>query len=257
MARAIPSPDDGDLLFVNEAMEHVIENCGAQLRAANSELLEARLCLQEASTRLISAQEEERRRISRELHDDTAQALAGIKLRLHDALCSEGRRVARIEECLVAVDQVIAQVRALAVNLRPPALDDLGLADATQWALDQHAKAAGWRAHLRAGPLPTRVPGDVQTACFRIAQEALANAARHAEAKNVEVLLQFAECNLELCVADDGKGFDYGRYRAARSRRDHFGLDSMTERASLAGGRLEVESSVGRGTRIRAMFPLH
>ena len=155
------------------------------------------------------------------------------------------------------VDKVVLQVRALASNLRPAALDDLGLAEAMEWALDQHAKAAGWRARMTTGPLPARVPDDVQTACFRIAQEALTNAARHAEAKNVEVLLQSAECNLELCVADDGKGFDYGLYRSPRLRREHFGLASMTERASLAGGRLEVESFVGKGTRIRAMLPLY
>ncbi len=248
--------DDTNVLFLNEALEHVIESRAAELRAANAELVEARLRLQEVSARLISAQEEERRRISRELHDDTGQALAAIKLRLEDALHNESRRVASIEECLRIVDQAVIRVRAMAVNLRPPMLDDLGLADAMQWALDQHAKSAGWQVRIRADSLPDQVPGDVQTACFRIAQEALTNAERHAEAHNVLLALQVADRHLELRVEDDGKGFDYGVYRSPQSRRQHFGLASMMERASLVGGRLEVESTRGSGTRIRARFPM-
>ena len=113
MARAYPTHDDGEALFLNEAMEHVIENCGAQLRAANSELLEAKLRLQQVSARLVSAQEEERRRIARELDGETGQLLAAIEERLQDALGSESRRVARIEECLLMIEQAAIQIRAL------------------------------------------------------------------------------------------------------------------------------------------------
>ena len=113
MARAYTNHDDGESLFLNEAMEHVIENCGAQLRAANTELLEAKLRLQQVSARLESAQEEERRRISRELDGETGLLLAAIRERLQDALCSESGRIARIEECLLMVGQAVIQIRAL------------------------------------------------------------------------------------------------------------------------------------------------
>ena len=124
MGRALARHEDADAQFLNEAMQHVIENCGAQLRVANTELLAARLCLQEVSARLLSAKDEERRRISRELDGGTVQLLAAIQLRLLDALCSEDQRVARIGECLRILDQAVVQIRALAATPRPPAPDD-------------------------------------------------------------------------------------------------------------------------------------
>ena len=125
MGQAIHSQDDErDVLFVNELLEHVIENRVSEVQAANVELAEAKVRLREVSERLISAQEEERRRISRELQDETGKAVAGLKVRLHDALSSEGRRVARIRECLAIVEHVVLRIRALAPNLHPPGLED-------------------------------------------------------------------------------------------------------------------------------------
>jgi len=243
-----------ELSRVNRALEDIVAERTRDLRAANAELVAAKGRLQDLSTRLISAQEDERRRISRELHDETGQALTGIRLRLKDAMGHDGHR-ARLEECVAIVDQAVAHIRNLAVSLRPPMLDDLGLADALEWALDQQAKAAGWRSSLEADTTPVIDP-DVQTACFRIGQEALTNAARHAEASEVHVMLRVGSGRLELDVVDNGRGFDLEEFISPQERRKHFGLVSMNERAVLVGGSVEIDSVPGQGTRVRAVFPL-
>jgi PAS domain S-box-containing protein len=243
------------LAQANSSLEERVGQRTAELTAANADLAEAKARLQGLSARLITAQEEERKRIARELHDETGQALTGIKLRLKDALRGDSAS-RQIEECLAIVDQAVVHIRGLAVNLRPPMLDDLGLADALEWALDQQAKAAGWRASLEAHDYDERLAPDIETACFRIGQEALTNAARHAQASVVRVELRVAHGQLELVVADDGTGFDENDFATPEERRKHFGLVSMRERAMLAGGSLEVDSGHGKGTRIHARFPL-
>lgn len=223
---------------------------------ASAELAEAKGRLQELSARLISAQEDERRHIARELHDETGQSLTLIRLQLADLAKRGAMDAGESAECVQLVDRAAAHIRALSLSLRPPMLDDLGLVDALEWVLDQQARAAGWKSSLHADGVGERYPQEVETACFRIGQEALTNAARYAQATQVDVSLEQAGRNLELTVADNGRGFDLARYRTPEERKKHFGLVSMEERAGLAGGRLEIDTAPGRGTRLRAVFPI-
>jgi len=244
-----------ELHRLNASLEHIVADRTSELRESNAGLLDAKQRLEQLSLRFITAQEDERRRIARELHEEIGQALGAIRLRVGIALRDDADRRRPLEESATIADDAIGRIRSLAVNLRPPMLDDLGLADALQWALSQQSKAAGWKASMRADELPQRLPEDVETACFRIGQEALSNVVRHAHAKSVEVTLENGGEELRLTVADDGDGFDIERFRRPEERRRHVGLIAMSERASLAGGRLDIESAPGEGTRVVATFP--
>jgi len=244
-----------ELHRLNASLEHIVADRTSELRESNAGLLDAKQRLEQLSLRFITAQEDERRRIARELHEEIGQALGAIRLRVGIALRDDADRRRPLEESATIADDAIGRIRSLAVNLRPPMLDDLGLADALQWALSQQSKAAGWKASMRADELPQRLPEDVETACFRIGQEALSNIVRHAHAKSVEVTLENGGEELRLTVADDGDGFDIERFRRPEERRRHVGLIAMSERASLAGGRLDIESAPGEGTRVVATFP--
>lgn len=247
---------DDELQRLNRSLEAQVRDRTAALRSANDDLLDAKLRLADLSSQLISAQEKERAHIARELHDETGQSLTVIRMHLMDLRRGGQGAMERLPDCIAVVDTAIAQIRGMALNLRPTMLDDLGLADALQWALDQQAKAAGWRTDLQVDELLVELPADLQTACFRIGQEALTNAARHAAATEVKLGLRMIGGELELTVADNGMGFDLERYRSPEERKKHFGLMSMSERASLAGGSFDIETAPGAGTRICARFPV-
>jgi signal transduction histidine kinase len=140
--------------------------------------------------------------------------------------------------------------------LRPIILDDLGLDAALEWMLEQQASVAGWTATYEGDVDEQRFAGDVETACFRIAQEALTNAARYAQASKVRVSLKREGDELLLEVTDDGQGFDLAHYRSPEERSKHFGLMAMEQRASLVGAQLAIESEPGRGTQVKARFPV-
>lgn len=247
---------DEELQELNRSLEAMVRERTAELRHANSDLLEAKHRLHDLSAQLIAAQEQERRRIAHELHGDTAQALTVIRMHLTDAMRGADGAAERVPECIRVVDSAIGNIRRMALSLRPTMLDDLGLVDALQWALEQQAKRAGWKCSLDMQELDRELPADVKTACFRIAQEALANAAEHAGATEMKLDLKIDSDQLQLTVADNGAGFDLARYQSPQERKKHFGLFSMTERASLVGGRLDVDTAPGQGTRIRATLPL-
>ena len=206
------------------------------------------------SGRLVTAQEEERRHIARELHDEIGQLLTLVKINLESF--REPARLAGapsgVEACVQNVDRAIQQARALAFDLRPAILDHLGLHAALRWFVDQIPEG-GPKAHLvvEEGEGKTLSP-DVKTTAFRIAQEAITNVLRHARARNVWVILASRPSNLELSVRDDGLGFDLGPLR--RSPAASFGLSSMEERVRLVGGQFEIRTSPGAGTEVRARF---
>jgi len=157
---------------------------------------------------------------------------------------------------MALVDGAIARMRDLAQDLRPPLLDESGLEASLSWYVEREAKRAGLAFRLSLAHLEQRPPIAVETTCFRIAQEALTNVIRHAQARSVEVELSEATGTLQLVVRDDGHGFDVAAARRRAAQGASQGLLSMQERVALAGGDLEIDSAPGRGTAIRARLPL-
>lgn len=215
--------------------------------------------LQQLSRRLLNVQETERRNLARELHDEIGQVLTVAKIHLQSvALLPEASRIAgRIKEPVALLDRLLAQVRSLSLDLRPPLLDDLGLVPALHWLLQQaEVRATAPRVHLATDPDLVRFDPTLETACFRIAQEALTNALRHARAQSVHLMLGVQDGTLRLRVRDDGVGFDAASARSRAERGGSLGLLGMHERALLAGGSLTLLSAPGRGTEVEAVFPL-
>jgi PAS domain S-box-containing protein len=226
-------------------------------KRAEEELKGSRGRLLALSRRLIEAQEAERRHIARELHDEIGQELTALKINLQAAHRpgDDAEVASRLGDSMSIVERAIQQVRDMSLALRPSLLDDLGLVAALRWFVDHQAQRSGFEARLEAEPARISVSPDVEIGCYRVVQEALNNVARHAQAHNVRVEVALREGELRLLIQDDGVGFDVEAARERASGGASMGLLSMTERARLLGGQLKVESSPGRGTEIRAVFP--
>lgn len=206
----------------------------------------------------LEIQEAERRRLSRALHDEVGQLLTATKLTLQAAQRARSTRTAcaLLREGLGLLDQCIGQVRSLSLELRPSLLDDLGLPAALRWYLGKQAERAGFTVRFE-GPLSdARLPQDVETACYRVIQEAVTNVARHARARSVTVTLSIADGGLEAVVRDDGVGFNVRDARARASAGASLGLLAMEERVSLLGGQIQLDSAPGQGTRLWTRIPL-
>jgi PAS domain S-box-containing protein len=213
--------------------------------------------LQLLSRRLFEVQEEERRHLARELHDEIGQNLTAAKLNLKIVAPEVPPAiVGRLEDSIQILDHLLVQVRQISLDLRPPLLDELGLVPALRWLADQQAQRAGMRVTFTANVESLAMDPTTRTACFRVAQEAITNAIRHARASTVTVELRATPDRVWLVVHDDGVGFDKGTTQQRAAQGSSVGLLSMNERASLLGGELKVSSTPGRGTEIRAWFPL-
>lgn len=225
-----------------------------------TERKQAQDALQMFSRQLIEAQEEERRRIARELHDQIGQVLTAVKMNLHtiQRVSEGGEALTHIKDNIEAVDEALRLVRDLSVDLRPPLLDDLGLVTALRWYIDRYAKRSGVVADLviEMKDQNERFSRELETACFRIAQEALTNVVRHARASCVLVRLVKEKHSLFLSVKDDGVGFDPESLRKRAPRAATLGLLGMQERAHAAGGTVEIDSRASKGTEIRLRLPL-
>ena len=210
-------------------------------------------------SQVLKAQESERLRIARELHDDTAQALIGVSRRL-DMLASTNADVPpeivqRLDELREQTDSILAGVRRFSQDLRPPVLDDLGLLPALKWLLIALEEQDGIGANTRILGEPRRLPRDAELALFRIAQEALNNVRKHAQASAVELLLDFRNGNIKMTVADNGAGFELPPATDDLAVSGKLGLIGMQERARLLGGTLDMESKPGEGTKVVVTVP--
>jgi len=203
----------------------------------------------ESLRRVVAAQEVERRRLARELHDETGQALTSILLGLK-ALEDRvgGEAVAELRELVVATLQ---DVRRLAVELRPKVLDDFGLVPALERLTATFAEQTGMDVRFETGLGEARLPEEIETALYRIVQESLTNIVKHAQASAVSVVLTRRPDAVTAVVEDDGTGFD-----VANVREDGFGLEGMRERVRLLGGKMHIESSESSGTTLVAEVPL-
>jgi len=219
-------------------------------------LVEKQSKLTEMSSRVIAAQEDERRRLSRELHDDAGQNLTNILLGLKRLETLQSLDEVR-EKLPVLRDQMAAALdgmRSLAWRLRPSVLDDLGLAAAVRSAVAEFETVSPTKVRMDVAALEARIPGDTEIVLYRVFQEALTNIARHSGAKTARVVARRDEHVLRLSVEDDGEGFD----PSTTSQGEHgVGLFGMAERLALIGGVLTVDSRPGQGTTIVAEIPLN
>ncbi len=218
----------------------------------------ARARLQKISHRLVEVQEAERRRIARELHDEVGQALTAVKINLQAAIQHQldaAVIAGRLHDSIAVVERALQQVRNISLDLRPSLLDDLGLVAALRWYLDNQAQRAGLTARFSATPADLRLPADVETACYRVAQEAITNVIRHAHATQIEVGLRSTGHGARLVIRDDGVGFDVAAALERASHGESLGLLGLQERAAMAGGRVDIVSVPGTGTEVRAWFP--
>jgi len=208
--------------------------------------------------KVMTIQEDERRRIARELHDETGQALTSLLVGLKVI-----ERAPTLEQaCLLSanlrqvVGETIDSVRNLALELRPSMLDDLGLVPALARYVQSCPSRFGLQADFAApGMEELRLPPEVETTLYRIAQEALTNVARHAKATHASVLLERRQGAVVMVIEDNGQGFDVTKALSAARQQERFGLYGMAERAALSGCRLEVESKPGVGTTISVEVP--
>ncbi len=203
------------------------------------------------SSAALNAQEEERARVARDLHDEVNQALTGLLLRLEAAReKAPPELAAELAEIRALANQAMQELLSLARQLRPTALDDLGLRAALAGHVSDLDRQGALDADFEAEGALGDLPENVQLVVYRVAQEALSNAVRHAEAGRVDVRLGRAGDTVTLAVADDGRGFAFDRIGTG------LGIGGMRERALLVGGDLQVESRPGEGTRVRLSVPI-
>lgn len=225
----------------------------AELQQRYEEGVRARQELQELSARLVSAQEEERRSISRELHDEVGQSLSALLMEAGNAaarVSPDSTEVRRHVESIKRLAEASVQViRNMSLLLRPSMLDDLGLVPALEWQAREVSKRTGLRVKVTADENASELPDEHKTCIYRVVQEALHNCARHAQARSATVEVQHQPTQIVLSVEDDGRGFDARRVRG-------LGLVGMEERVHHLGGTLRVQSRPGSGTTIAVVLPL-
>jgi PAS domain S-box-containing protein len=223
------------------------------------EVLAGRKQLQVLSQRLIEAQETERRRVSRDLHDEAGQSLTALKISLElmqaDLRADSEKPHQSLQEAVTLANETLEQIRLLAQGLRPPELDVVGLNPTLEDYCHDFAEHARLSIEYAGTELPA-LPDDVTICFYRVLQEALTNVAKHAQANHVWVALRCDADTLSLSVEDDGQGFDVPSEVSVARQPRGIGLVGMRERLELLGGRLEIKSQPGRGTRLVAYAPL-
>ncbi len=207
----------------------------------------------ETVRRVVDAQELERSRLARELHDETGQALTSILLGLQairgaDSEFETDRAVAEVRELIV---QALQDVRRLAVELRPSALDDFGLSPAVERLAGTFEERTGIHTALESSLRGGRLPAEIETVLYRVVQEALTNVVKHAGAERVSIVITQGDDGIRVVVEDDGRGF-----RPEEIHEDALGVVGMRERVALVGGTLDLESAPGAGTALVAYIPL-
>jgi len=249
-------PDTSELLVsIGQQIGIAVENVRLYEELRQKEELRRQLL-----ERVIAVQEDERKRIARELHDETSQALTSLIVRLQalEQLGSLTEVQTYLSDLKAEAARTLDNVHDLALELRPSVLDDLGLVAGLRHYCRDYEQKFRVPVDLQVvGIGSQRLPPPVETALYRIVQEALTNSARHAQAQTVSVLLEKRGSSVVVVVEDDGQGFDVAEVMGSPLRRSHLGLYGMQERASLLGGTVTIESSPGTGTAVFVEIPLN
>ncbi|MEJ2560704.1 MAG: sensor histidine kinase, partial [Anaerolineae bacterium] len=242
----------------NEALEEMVEERTRELSALYEQLQGREAVCKRLLGKVLTAQEEERARLARELHDIIGQSLTAIIMTttavensLPTTFVSGKEKLSNVRNIAV---QALQDLRHLIFDLRPEVLDDLGLAMALHSQVKKHLEPAGIQAQLRATGLKDQLPAEVETAVFRVVQEAITNIARHSQASQATISLTKKDSRLIVRVEDNGVGFDPDQ--AMNGRRQAWGLHGMEERITLLGGKFYVGSKPGHGTLVLAEVPL-
>jgi signal transduction histidine kinase len=224
-----------------------------ELEQRYQEVLKTQQELAELSARLVSAQEEERRSISRELHDEVGQSLSALLMEAGNAAAHVAPDDAHVRQHVDSIKKLaeasVNIIRNMTLLLRPSMLDDFGLVPALEWQAREVSKRTGIRVQVAAADSTGELPDALKTCIYRVVQEALHNCARHAQARSVRVVVRQEESRIVLSVEDDGRGFDARRVRG-------LGLVGMEERVRHLGGAFHVRSTPGAGTKVDVELPL-
>ncbi len=227
-----------------------------------TELRESETHLRHLSSRLMSAQEQERKRIARELHDGLGQSLTSIKFKVESFLQEIGRSTLKakaksLQDVIPIIQQCVRESHQIQMNLRPAILDDLGIGATLSWLCREfEATYSGIRIQKQIEIRESDVPEPLKMALYRISQEALNNISKHSEASLIHISLRKTDRAIELSIEDNGRGFDLREVLSREDSRQGIGLSSMRERAELIGGTFSIESSPGKGTKMRGTWPL-
>lgn len=239
----------------NALLEQRVADRTKELNEANAQLTEREEVRSQLLRKVITAQEDERKRIARELHDETSQALAVLAMGIEAAQdAMRGGVTPRLDEVKAVAVRTLEDVHRLILDLRPSVLDDLGLLSAIQWYADRHLGTRGISVRCEFGELP-RLPPEMETALFRMCQETMSNVARHAQATAVLVQVGVEHGEVVIDIEDDGKGFDRAEVEQREGRRS-WGLLGIRERAEILGGTARIESAPGQGTHVEVRIPL-
>ena len=211
-------------------------------------------------SQITKVQEEERKRIARDLHDDTSQVLYALSRQVdnftRDNVALTPKHATFLKELRQQLNNTLEGIRRFTQELRPPMLDDLGLSAALRWQVSDLEKRSGIEAELTVSGIERRCPAEVELIIFRIVQEALRNVEKHAQASRVEVAIEFDEGKTKVSICDNGKGFDLRGSLADLPRTGKLGLAGMEERVRLLNGTLKIESKPGEGTRVMIAVPI-
>jgi two-component system sensor histidine kinase UhpB len=245
----------GDFETIKESVGGIseVQHLQKELTEMSHKVQSAQEGLRDYIGAITSAQEEERNRLARELHDDTIQSVIALKQRVQLAEKSVKDQTSRktLAELETLAELTVENLRRMTRALRPIYLEDLGLVTALEMLARETSQNSGIRVEFRKSGEEQRLSREVELALYRIAQEALNNVVRHSQAKRADLQIVFGEGTVELEALDDGVGFDVPKSPTDFAATGHFGLLGIRERAQLIGARLEVESARGRGTRLQ------
>jgi PAS domain S-box-containing protein len=244
-------------ITARKQMEEALHRDHQALEVLTAEVSAGRERLEVLAQRLMEAQEDERRAIAHDLHEEIGQSLTAIKLNVQSAQRAHPNHLASaLDPSVKIIDHLIQQVRTLSLSLRPSLLDDLGLVATLRWWVELQGPQVGLNLELTAERIQPRLPLELATVCFRIVQEAVNNAVKHACAQGVSITLRKHDDRLDLTIRDDGVGFDVPAALADAAQGETMGLVGMEERVRALGGWLTIQSEAHRGTEIHASFPL-